>query len=1038
MKKLFLLSSLMFFGIASMLAQRTITGVISDSSGETLIGANVLAKGSTLGTITDIDGSFSLKVEEGTTTLVVSYTGYQTQEVDVTTLSNVNVTMSEGRLLDEIVVTALGIEKEARTIGYGIDQIDAAELTKARSANIVNSLQGKVTGVNITSTDGNLGGSSNIIIRGATSLSGNNNPLWVVDGVPINNNQFASGGTRISGNRDFGNGASVINPDDVETMNILKGAAATALYGSRAAAGAIIVTTKTGKSNGDGSAKVEFNSSYRVDDLFVKPRYQQEYGMGDFAKYDSSSIGFDWGPLLRGQTVNSLPITGESGVLAPVENNGIDDYFRSGRTVINNLSLSDGNDKFNYRLGVGATNQTGILPGASLDRYNVSLNAGVNHTKKLKTSVGVQVIKTNSEGTGATGANDPNIIGLSSFSSTLNQVDFNPWIDDAGNQINQAGPISNNYLWVRNENRNDRDDTRIIGNVATTYSVTDNFSIQGRYGFDFDQDNRFISNRKGTIQRLQGEYIVENFNNQQQNLDIIANYSKKLSDKFSLNVIGGYNWNTRKIEFEGLTGRNLSITGLYDPGNAEQTIPARDFSKRALFGAYGSADISYDDWATLTITGRNDWSSTLPLDNNSYFYPSVSLAAVLTDALNIESETLNYLKLRASYAGVGNDTDPYRLDFRFLPATVATGQYGINLNFPFNGSLAFTKENTIPPTDLRPESQTSFEFGVEADLFDYRVGLDVSYFSTKNVDQILRLPIPESTGFARLTTNVGQVNTSGVEFTLDLVPVMTKNFRWNSSINFSSAKVEVVELADNVDRVLLSSGFNSVQVVAEQGKGYELFAIPFLRDSTTGRPLINPATGTRLAGEAQAMGSVLPDFNMGFVNSLAIGPVDVSFTVDWRSGGVMKSSTVEGLQVGGLVEETLANRGGTFIDTEGVIDNGDGTVRDNDIPLESAADFWQSLGNNSVAEAFIFDASFVKLREMSISYQLPNRLFKNSFVRGITVGLEGRNLALLYSKVPHVDPEANLFGAGAAGGFGVERASVPSTRSFGINLRAQF
>jgi len=1028
----------MFIGIATMLAQRTITGVVSDASGESLIGANVLAKGSTVGTVTDIDGSFSLSVPDGTEMLVISYTGYASQEVDVTSQSNVLVTLTEGELLGEIVVTALGIEKEAKTLGYSVDQIDSEELTKARSANIVNSLQGKVTGVNITATGGNLGGSSNIIIRGATSLSGNNNPLWVVDGVPINNDQFASAGTRISGNRDFGNGASVINPDDVETMNILKGAAATALYGSRAAAGAIIVTTKTGASNGDGSAKIEFNSSYRTDDLFVAPRYQQQYGMGDFAKYDSSSIGFDWGPLLRGQEVNSLPITGQPGVLAPIDNNGLDDYFRTGRTVINNLSIADATEKFNYRLGVGATNQTGILPGAALDRYNASINAGVNHNERFKTTLGVQVIKTRSEGTGATGANDPNIIGLSSFSSTLNTADFDPWIDAAGNQINQAGPISNNYLWLRNENRNDRDDTRLIANLGTSYKVTNDLSLQARYGYDYDQDNRLLTNRTGTIQKLEGEFIIENFNNTQQNLDIIANYNKQLSDKFSLNVIGGYNWNNRKVQFEGLTGRSLQITGLFDPANAEQTIPARDFTERVLFGAYASADISYDDWATLTVTGRNDWSSTLPLDNNSYFYPSVSLAAVLTDALNIESEILNYAKLRASYAQVGNDTDPYRLDFRFLPVTTATGQYGLDVNFPFNGALAFSKENTIPPDDLRPEQQTSLEIGAEVDLFDYRVGLDVSVFSTENVDQILRLPIPQSTGFGRLTTNVGQVNTSGVEVTLDLVPVVTKNFKWNSTINFSSAKVEVVELADNVDRVLLSSGFNSVQVVAEQGAGFELFAIPFLRDSMTGRPLINPNTGTRLAGAARSMGSVLPDFTMGFVNSMSVGPVDVAFTVDWRSGGVMKSSTVEDLQVGGLVEETLLNRGGTFIDLEGVIDNGDGTVRDNDVPLASAADFWQALDDNSVAEAFIFDASFVKLREVAISYQLPTRLFKNSFVRGLSVGLEGRNLALLYSKVPHIDPEANLFGSGAAGGFGVERASVPSTRSFGINLRAQF
>jgi len=1028
---------MLFTCVALTHAQRTITGVVSDASGESLIGANVLAKGSTTGTVTDIDGSFTLEVPDGATTLVISYTGYQTQEVDISGTSNVTVTLAEGRLLDEVVVTALGIEKEAKTLGYGVDELDSEELVKSRTTNIVNALQGKVTGVNIGNTDGNLGGSSKIIIRGATSLSGNNDPLWVVDGVPINNDQFVSNGTRISGNRDFGNGASVINPDDVESMSILKGAAATALYGSRAAAGAVIVTTKSGKSNPDGSTRVEFSSSYRVDDLFVTPNFQQEYGMGDFAKYDSSSVGWDWGPSLRGQTVNSLPISGESGTLTGYDDNGIRDFFRTGKTLINSLALSDATDKFNYRLSLTALNQTGILPGAELDRYNVGLNAGIKHNSKLRTNFSVQFAKTSSVGTGATGANDPNIVGLSSFSSTMNPALFDPWIDAAGNQVNFAGPTTNNYLWLRNENRNDRNDTRIIGNIGTTYDITDDLSVSAKYGYDFDQDNRFFSNRKGTIQRLEGDYRIDNINNIQQNIDIIANYSKSLSDKLDINVLAGYNYNKRKREDEGFLGRNLLIPELFAPGNTEQTVPARFFQERVLFGAYASADITYDGWATLTLTGRNDWSSTLPIDNNSYFYPSVSTAFVLTDALNIESETLNYAKLRLSYAQVGNDTDPYQLAFLYNPITTATGQYGLNVNFPFEDRLAFSKANTIPPADLRPEEQTSYEIGAELDFFDYRFGLDIAYFKTENRDQILALPIPESTGFGFLRTNVGQVNTSGFEFAIDAVPLKFGNFQWNTNINFSSAKVEVVELADDVERVLLASAFSSVQVVAEVGTGFELFAIPFERDSATNRPLINPNDGTRIAGQAKAMGSVLPDFTMGFVNSFDIGNLNLSFTIDWRSGGVMKSSTVENLQTGGLVAETLQNRGGTFIDTEGVYENADGQIVDNDIPLATAADFWQALDDNSIAEAFIFDASFVKLREVAISYQLPDRLFNNSFIKGLQIGFEGRNLALLYSKVPHIDPENNLFGAGADG-FGVERSSVPSTRSFGVNLRASF
>ena len=1037
MKNILLLFSLLIIGGVSVMGQGKVTGSVTNSDGAPLIGASVIVKGTTVGTLTDSDGRFSIEVPAEFDILLCRYTGYDMQEQNISGRSTVDFVLSGTFTLDEVVVTALGIAKESKTLGYGVDMIENDELTKARSTNLVNSLQGKVTGVNIGNTDGNLGGSSKIIIRGATSLSGNNNPLWIVDGVPINNDQFVSNGSRITGNRDFGNGAGVLNPDDIESMSILKGAAATALYGSRAAAGAIVVTTKTGKGDLDGSTRIEISSSYRVDDLFITPKYQQEYGMGDFAKYDSSSVGFDWGPRLVGQTVNYLPVTGESGVLEPVDNNGIDNFFRRGNTFINNISLSDATDKFNYRMSLGSLNQTGILPGASLDRINASLNAGIQHSKKLKTSFGVQFARTSSVGTGATGANDPNIIGLSSFSSTLDPANFDPWIDDAGNQINFAGPTSNNYLWIRNENRNDRDDTRLIGNIATTYNFLDNLSLTARYGYDFDQDNRFFSDRKGTIQRLQGTYRIDNINNVQQNLDVIANFDQEFGERLSLNVIAGFNYNQRKREDEGFFGSNLLVPELFAPGNTEQTVPARFFSLRRLFGAFGSAEVTYDDWATLTVTGRNDWSSTLPLDNNSYFYPSVSTAIVLTDALNIESDVLSYAKLRASFAQVGNDTGPYQLDFLYNPATTATGQYSLNVNFPFNDRLAFTRANTIPPADLRPEQQTSYEVGAQLDFFNYRLRFDVAFFQTENRDQILALPIPESTGFGFLRTNVGQVNTRGFEVSMDATPFKTKNFEWNTTVNFSTAQVEVIELSANVDRVLLASAFSSVQVVAEVGSGFELFAIPWLRDSVSGRPIINPNDGTRQAGEAKAMGSVLPDFTMGFINNFRVGPVNISATIDWRSGGVMKSSTVENLQTGGLTEETLLNREGTFIDLEGVLDNGDGTFRDNDIPLASSADFWQSLDDNSIAEPFIFDASFVKLREIAASYSIPSSVLSKTPFEGISVGVEGRNLALLYSKVPHIDPENNLFGAGADG-FGVERSSVPSTRSFGVNVKLAF
>jgi hypothetical protein len=626
----------------------------------------------------------------------------------------------------------------------------------------------------------------------------------------------------------------------------------------------------------------------------------------------------------------------------------------------------------------------------------------------------------------------------------LDQNLFKPWIDEElGTQINQPDPSANNPFWIRNENRNNRDDSRLLANFALTYAPLKNLSFTGRLGYDYDQDNRFFSNRKGTAQRIVGDFTVDNLNRTQFNIDIIGNYKIDLNDDFSLAILGGFNYNRREFSREGLFSTDLVVAELFDPGNAATNVASRDFSEHILFGAYSSVDLSYKDYLTLNLTGRNDWSSTLPVDNNSYFYPSASLAFVFSDAFDLTNSVFSYGKLRTSFAQVGNDTDPYQLSFNFFPISSASGQYSLDVNFPFDGRLAFAKANTLPPENLLPERQNSFEIGTELKFFDYKLGVDISYFSTQNYDQILRLPIPETTGFGFLRTNVGQVNTSGFEFTVDATPISTKLFTWNTAVNFSSAKTEVIELIEGVDRIQLASAFSSVSVQAVQGGEIELFATPWLRDTLSGspnfgRPIINPATGERQAGELKSFGSVLPDFNMGFINNFSIGDFNVSFTVDWRSGGVMKSSTVEQLQGGGLVQETTLNREGTFIDREGVLLNADGTTRDNDVPVASAEAFWGSLeGVNNVSEASIFDASFVKLREVAISYNLPKSLLENVGISGLSIGLEARNVALLWSRIPHIDPETNLFGSGVDG-FGVERNNISSTRSMGVNLRLTF
>ncbi len=1014
--------------------ERTISGSVkSAEDGSTLPGVNVLLKGTVLGTVTDANGNYRLVISN-TGTLVFSFIGFQSLEVPIGEKAVVNASLiADVTQLSEVVVTALGVEKQSRELGYGISGVKSEDLTVSREANILNALQGKVTGVTITQSSGNLGGSTKVIVRGVSSLSGRNNPLWVVDGVPINDAQDNTT-SRITGNRDFAGGSAVINPDDVASINVLKGAAATALYGSRAAAGVIVVTTKKGKS-GQGRATVTVNSSVRFDDLFRVPEYQNEYGGGLNFKYDSTATVNNWGPRMVGQQVTELG-TGDRVGLQPYNEN-YKDFYRTGRTLINNVAFSDGNDKGDYRLSITSLNQMGILPNAELDRLTTSFNAGMKHSDKLKSRFGIQYISTQSQGTGVAGANDPNVFGLAGFIRSTNFKNFQPWIDENGNQIGFASPFDNNPFWVQHENKNERKDERFLGNFETTFSPIQELSFTARLGYDFDQDNRLITNRVGTRSRATGDFTIDKINRKQFNVDLIATYFKNFGSDFNLKLLGGFNYNKRGFSSETLFSQNLSIPELFNPSNALANVPTRGFAEQVLFGGYGEASLSYKEWATLSITGRNDWTSTLPADNRSYFYPSVSLALVITEALGMKSKVLNYGKLRASVAQVGNDTDPYQLDFQFIPVAAATGQYSLNQNFPFNGRLGFQAQTRIPPVNLLPERQTTLEFGAELQFLNSRITLDVSYFNSSNKNQILAIPIPQSTGFATQTLNVGEVVQEGVEISLDAKVIDGKNFKWNSMVNFTHNESTVKSLAKGTERILIASEFNNIQVVAVPGREFQLFTTTYLSDPVSGRPIINPANGLRQSGPVASRGSVMPDFTMGFVNSFSFKGFTLSTTIDWRSGGLIHSATVAALWAGGATTETATNREGTFIDAHGVLANGDGTFRENDIPVRSAQTFWTGLAPGGAADATIFDASFAKFRELGLSYTVPQHILGTRFVKQLQVGVEGRNLALLYSKVPHIDPEANLFGAGADG-FGIERAAVPSTRSMGFNLRLTF
>ncbi|MCI5082621.1 MAG: SusC/RagA family TonB-linked outer membrane protein [Saprospiraceae bacterium] len=1037
MKRLSLVILLLLAGLSWSVAQRTITGTVTDEAGEPLIGASVLVQGTTSGTVTDLDGKYSINVNEEDAVLLFSYTGFSSQEVTVGVSDVIDVELVFDVLkIDEVVVTASGIERQKRDLGYSVTTIGGDELTVARETNIVNSLQGKTSGVQITNQSGNLGGSSKILIRGINSLSGNNNPLWVVDGVPIFDSNISTG-DRISGGFDVGNRAQDINPDDIESINILKGAAAAALYGSRAANGAIIVTTKRGKKG--NRANITFNSSVRFDTPLRLPDFQNEYAQGNNGKLNLQALN-GWGPRIDGRTYTDF--TGEEATLEAFPDN-VNDFYETGTTYITNLAVGGGNEKSNYRFSMTALNRTGIFPGSELDRYTLSFNAGTKFDQKINSSFGINLVRTTSAGNVAQGGNDPNVLSstVNSFPRNLDISKLTPWIDEStgvGQQLNPLTDMTNNPYWIANENRFDTEVDRMYGNFTLQYEPVIWFDITSRLGMDFVVDDRFRSNRVGTLGRAQGDFTTDQIQQRQLDYNLLATVKRPINDDFFIKAIVGFNYNNRVLERFTNFAQQLTVEELFSVGNVSVNSPINDFTERRLFGVYGDITLSYKDYLSLNVTGRNDWTSTLPIDNNSYFYPSVNLSFVFTDAFNISNNILSYGKIRASYAQVGGDTNPYQLNFLYTPQADAFGQFGTGTQFPFNGTLAFGGPATIPPgDDLLPESVNSVEFGLELQFFKGRLGLDATYYDVQTTDQILAIAIPESTGFNFRRQNVGATSNTGIELELNANIIRTKDFNWNSLITFTSNRFVVDELAPGVDRLIVNSGFNSLQVIASPGEQYGLFGNTFLKASSDSTAVVvNPNTGLRQTGPNERLGNVFPDFVAGWSNNLSYKGLSLRFTFDWRQGGLLYSETVQSLRASGLAAETAVNREAAFVDTEAFIENPDGTLTPNNIPVR-AEDFWNAYSAGNIGEGNVFDASFIKLREVSISYQLPTTWLENSPVSGLSIGFEARNLAIIYSAIPHIDPETNLFGA-ANDGAGIEFNSPPTARSLGANLRVTF
>jgi TonB-linked SusC/RagA family outer membrane protein len=1054
MKKLYSVFIWMLLPMLVYAQTREVKGLVLSTNQEPLIGVTVVVKGTSIGAVTDIDGNYVLSTPANATTLVFSFIGHKTIEIPINNQTMINATLAEDQVsLNEIVVTANAIARERKELGYSVATIKGDEFLKARETNIVNSMAGKIAGVRISQQSGTVGGSSRIMIRGANSISSSSEPLFVVDGVPISNSSFNNSETDIvTGGVDVGNRASDINPDDIESMTVLKGAAASALYGSRARNGVIILTTKKGKPSTSGKkTNVTLNSSFRTDNIFRLPQIQSEYAQGNLGVYNPQ-LANGWGPKISSMT---SPVTDYKGEMTTLEGHPDNwkNFYVTGSTYINSISFDGASENTDYRVSYTNLAQTGIVPNSELGRNTLSFNGGASIIPKLKSRLWMNYVRTTSDGRPAQGSNTTNIIPtiMTSLPATIDINElrenlFAPttqaypvgFIGDVAMAIDANG-VQNNPYFVTEFNRFSNVVDRLYGGTSLEYEVAPWFNLLGRVGTDYFAENRRSVTRKGTRGRLNGQFDTNDIFEREFQTDLIGSFSFKLNDDLALKAIVGHQFNQRQIRRSRILSEGLNIDQLYTFANAQSNVPSNFTSKREIFGAYGDISLNYKNFAFLNVTGRNDWSSTLPVANNSYFYPSTSLSFLLTEAFPKlkEGNIMNYAKVRANVANVGSDEDPYQLSFTYNPLTQASDIYTFNLLFPFNGASAFAATNVLPPTNLLPQRQTSYEGGGEFSFFDSRINLDFTAYKNINYDQIISIAIPQSTGYSARRLNVGQISNRGIEALLSFNPIRTKSgFNWDIAFNFNRNINRVDKLAEGLQEFIITSGDGfGIFIAARPGETFNIQGVGWQRDDN-GNFIINPSTGLRIPGPRKLLGNIYPDWIMGINNSFSFKNFNFNFLVDIREGGVINSQTVSILRGSGNAIETTVNDRTPFID-EGVVRNADGTFSPNTKPVASIQQFYGNSDNSTSPENNTFDASFIKLREIRVSYSIPSKTLKNLPIGNASIALEGRNLALLSSHVPHIDPESNVLGPGLIGE-GLERGSVPSTRSLGLNLRITF
>lgn len=1055
----------------------TVRGIVTtEEDGEPVIGASVIVKGTSLGTVTDVNGRFELSgLPPSATRLLISYISLMAKEVAIA--PQVSVTLkSDTHLLDEVVVTALGISREKKALGYTAQEVKQNALVQGKDNNLLNSLSGKIAGVRITNTQGDVG-SSRIVIRGETSIAGENQPLFIVDGIPVDNSQLNA---RSSG-RDFKNAIADLNPEDIKTLTVLKGPNAAALYGARAAHGAIVITTKGGDKRQKGIG-ITLHSSTQVSFVATLPEFQNLFGQGAggrFSYVDGKGAGVNdgvdesWGPrldigLLIPQFDSPLDADGNRVATPWVSHpNNVRDYFRMGISTNSGISVARGDDKYQFRVGYNYEKQVSIVPDAGTNKTNISLNTDYHLAKWIVVGATANyIVYTAPSLPGSATPSGSNVRSNSPMLQFLwfgRQVDTNSLKADYTRNWNSS--YYDNPFWSASYNTQSQERHRLIGDLHAEFRLTDGLNVRFRTSTDWYNDRRKSKVKWGSAGAGSpyGSYAEDAYTVKENNTEVLATYIKQLNKNWGIDALLGFNVRNKQYEDNYQAAPRLAVADLYTLTNSrDPLISSNDFYRLRQYGLYGSIQLDYRRWAFLNITGRNDWSSTLPVDNNSYFYPSVTASVLLSEAFGWRSKAVNYLKIRGGWSQVGADANPYQL------ATVFTSETA------FNGNPLQSSSTIGMNPNLKPEKTSSIEAGFEAAFWDNRLYLDFTYYKTDSRNQILKLATTAASGYTSQVRNAGHIRNRGYEIQLGAVPIQTsKGFRWNLDLNYGANSSKVVKLDDEgliTSYQLYSSG---IQILASVGEAYgTLFGTSYVRDAN-GNVVVDANGLPKISTTNKTLGKFTPDWTGGISNTFSYRSLSLSFLIDASVGGSIFSNTNKTGKYTGVLANTLSGRdaehGGLWYYTDAMGNNvrlpespsysvssdglyyaqvnGQSTrVYQDGIMVEgvtesgskneevvSAEKYYHRI--YSIAEANVYDASYVKLREVALSYRLPRLWTQKLHLQEASVTLTGRNLWTIYKSVPNIDPESALTTGNAQG---VEAYSLPTTRSFGVNLSVKF